>query len=82
MARHAIAERVAIVSGPGASLLIADDASHREAATKGIRSADARFQTNWNASRSQFDRSQTKRIHDNRNRAEAHGGAGDHRTQQ
>jgi hypothetical protein len=32
-----------IVSEPGASLLIADDASHREAATEDIRSAGARF---------------------------------------
>jgi hypothetical protein len=43
MARHAIAERVVIVSEPGASLLIADDTSHREAATEEIRSADAPF---------------------------------------
>jgi hypothetical protein len=43
MVKHAIAERVVIVSGPGASLLIADDASHREAATEEIRSAEARL---------------------------------------
>ena len=34
MAKRAIAERVAVVSGPGASFPIADDASHREGANR------------------------------------------------
>ena len=43
MVKRAIAERVAVVSGPGASFPIADDASHREAATEDLRSAHARL---------------------------------------
>ena len=40
MVRRAIAERVALVSGPGASFPIAEEASHREAAIEDLRSAD------------------------------------------